>query len=119
MFAERRRAPMNEGVFLKIVAAGLIAGILANITGYLITGRLFHKFQTRTPNTWRATESWGHYLYSSVIRLFSCLAIVLFYAACSAMVPAIFGSTLFGAAVFGGCLWAAIAAPIILEIALF
>jgi hypothetical protein len=106
-------------VIKKIIVAGLIAGILANISGYLITGRLFHGFQARTPNTWRATESWSHYLYSSGARIFSCLAIILLHDAFGAIVPTIFGSTLLGGAAFGAGLWAAIAAPIILEAALF
>ena len=104
---------------LKIIAAGLIAGILANITGYLITARFFHKFQARTPDTWRATESWSHYMYSTGIRLFSCVAIVILYAASRAIVPTILGSIALRGAAFGGCVWAAVAAPIIIEIALF
>ena len=58
-------------VILKILAAGAIAGIVANATGYVITGRLFHPYQAKTPNTWRATESWTHYrtlLLSELIR---------------------------------------------------
>ena len=106
-------------MLIKIVVAGLIAGVLANISGYLITGRLFHGFQARTPNTWRAAESWSPYLYSAGVRLFSCLAIILLHDAFGAMVPALFGSTLLGGAAFGVCFWGAIAAPIILEVALF
>jgi hypothetical protein len=106
-------------VVIKIIAGGLVAGILANLSGYLITGRLFHGFQARTPNTWRAAESWAHYLYASGVRLFSCLAIILLQNAVGAMVPPIVRSTLLGGAAFGACLWAAIAAPIILEAALF
>jgi len=41
-------------VILQPLAAGVVAGILSNITGYLITGRLFHPYQAQTPNTWRA-----------------------------------------------------------------
>ena len=104
---------------IKIIVAGLIAGILANISGYLITGRLFHGFQARTPRTWREAESWSQYQYSSGVRLFSCLAIILLQNAIGAIVPAQFGHILPGGAVFGACLWAAIAAPIILEVALF
>jgi hypothetical protein len=106
-------------VHIKIIAAGLIAGVLANLSGYLITGRLFHGFQARTPNTWRATESWPHYLCSSGLRLFCCLAIILLLDAFGAMVPTVFASTLLGGAAFGACLWAAIATPLILEAALF
>ena len=64
----------------KILAAGAIAGLVANITGYLITGMLFHRYQARTPGTWRASESWAHYMVSMAIRIFACIAIGLVYA---------------------------------------
>ena len=56
-------------VILKILAAGAIAGIVANATGYVITGRLFHPYQAKTPNTWRATESWTHYQDATAVRI--------------------------------------------------
>ena len=40
-------------VTLKALAAGAGAGIAANVTGYLITGWLFHRYQSCTPTTWR------------------------------------------------------------------
>jgi hypothetical protein len=104
---------------LKILAASVIAGILASITGYVITGRIFHVYQTRTPNTWRAAESWTQYLYSSGIRVFSCLAIVLLYYVFGAGALIARTSTILGGVTFGGFIWAAIAAPVILEAALF
>ena len=106
-------------VATKIIAAGIIAGILSNITGYLITGRLFHRYQARTPNTWRASESWTHYLYSAVVRLLSCLAIAFLYDVFGASAPVLLGGVISSGATFGGCLWAATAAPVILEVALF
>jgi hypothetical protein len=103
----------------KILAAGAIAGLVVNVTGYLITGMLFHRYQARTPGTWRASESWAHYMVSMAIRIFACIAIGLVYGAIgtdhfgwSADVP------LRGAS-FGVCLWAAVAAPILLELAVF
>jgi hypothetical protein len=104
---------------LKIIAASLIAGILAINTGYVITARVFHAYQSRTPNTWRATESWTHYLYSSGIRLLSCFAIVVLYALIGSRFPTLLDSQLLRGAAFGTCLWAAVAAPVILEAALF
>jgi hypothetical protein len=38
---------------LKALAAGAVAGIAANATGHLITGWLFHRYQSRTPASWR------------------------------------------------------------------
>jgi hypothetical protein len=75
----------------QMLGAGLCAGILGNVTGYALTGRLFHRYQARTPNTWRAAESWHHYLYSSGVRILACIGIVLLYHALAQ-----------GAPVFGG-----------------
>jgi hypothetical protein len=104
---------------LKLVAAGVIAGILSSITGYAITGRIFHVYQSRTPNTWRATETWAEYLYSFGIRVFSCLAIVLLYYVFGAGALIVLTGTILRGATFGGFIWAAIAAPVIVEAALF
>jgi hypothetical protein len=60
---------------------GAIAGIVANATGYVITGRLFHPYQAKTPNTWRATESWTHYQYATAVRIAACIGIGFLYAA--------------------------------------
>lgn len=74
-------------VTLKIIAAGVIAGIVANVTGYVITGRLFHAYQAKTPNTWRQTESWAHYLYAAAIRIAGCIGIGFLYAAIGTRFP--------------------------------
>jgi len=66
---------------IKVLAAGVIAGSVANATGYLITGRLFHPYQARTPGTWRAAESWTHYLNAAAIRIAACVAIGFLYVA--------------------------------------
>jgi hypothetical protein len=106
-------------VALKIIVAAAIAGILSNMTGYLISGRIFHKYQAQTPNTWRAGESWAHYSYSAGVRLLSCLAIVILYHAFGGSALALFQGGVLGGAAFGACLWAAMTAPLILEVALF
>jgi hypothetical protein len=97
-------------MILKILAAGAVAGVAANVTGFVITAKLFHRYQARTPNTWREVESWGHYLASSAIRMFACIAIGLLHGLAAAGVRG---------ASFGFCLWAAVAAPVILETAIF
>jgi Na+/melibiose symporter-like transporter len=106
-------------VGIKIIAGGVLAGILSNITGYLITGRLFHGYQARTPNTWRTSESWNLYLYSAGVRVLSSLAIALLYSVIGARTTALIGGAISSGATFGCWLWAAAAAPVILEIALF
>ena len=103
----------------QIVIAGGLAGILSNVTGYAITGRLFHRYQARTPNTWRAAESWGHYLYSAGGRVLACVGIALLYHALGAASPGFASGSLAPAAGFGVCLWAVTVLPVIVEVALF
>ena len=106
-------------VTLQPIAAGVVAGILSNITGYVITGRLFHPYQAQTPNTWRAAESYTHYLYSAGVRVLACIGIAILYGLAAAS-TSVFGSgAILGAAVFGISLWAVAVAPVIIEVALF
>ena len=43
---------------MQAFVAGALAGVvLSATTSYLVTGRLFHRFQAKTPDTWRS-ESW-------------------------------------------------------------
>jgi len=106
-------------VVLKIIAAGAIAGVLANITGYVITGRLFHPYQAQTPKTWRNAESWTHYLYSAGIRVLACIAVATFYEVFGAGAPGVAGGAIYSGLCFATLLWMATAAPVILETALF
>jgi hypothetical protein len=106
-------------VTLQPLAAGVVAGILSNITGYVITGRLFHPYQVQTPNTWRAAESHTHYLYSAGVRVLACIGIAILYGLAAAS-TSVFGSgAILGAAAFGISLWAVAVAPVIIEVALF
>ena len=50
------------------IPLGAITGlILSSTASYLITGRLFHPYQTKTPGTWRA-ESWRHHLFAVLLQ---------------------------------------------------
>jgi hypothetical protein len=104
---------------LNVVAAGGVAGLLANTTGYLITGRLFHRYQAQTPNTWRASESWVHYLYATAIRIAACMAMALFYATFGSIPPVLGGGAIAQGAAFGLILWAVSILPLVLEASLF
>jgi hypothetical protein len=104
---------------LRIIAGGIIAGILANATGYLITGRLFHPFQAKTPDTWRRTESWTHYQYATAIRIAACIGIALLYAALGTTLGAPGASAMVSGASFGTLLWAVTILPLVLEVGLF
>jgi len=43
---------------LKELAAGGISGVAAHVTGYAVSGRLFHHYQSDTPAKWRTR--YGH-----------------------------------------------------------
>ncbi len=104
---------------LRILLDGAIAGVLSTGTGYWITGRLFHAYQARTPQTWRSGESWSSYLISTVLRLLVCILIAWLYG-CFDFGAAPFGrGTMAGGAMFGLGLGAITVAPAILEAALF
>jgi hypothetical protein len=50
------------------IPIGAIAGlILSSTTSFLITGRLFHRYQKKTPSTWR-TESWRQHLLAMLLQ---------------------------------------------------
>jgi hypothetical protein len=105
-------------VTLKILAAGVIAGIAANATGYLITGRIFHPYQAKTPSTWRATESWAHYQYATVIRIAACIGVAFVYTVIGA--PLALGTNALSRGIsFGSIIWAVTMLPLLLEVALF
>lgn len=104
---------------LKLLAAGLISGIFANITGYLITGRLFHPYQAKTPDTWRKSESWVHYQYAALVRIAACVAIAFLYAALGNRMPVLADHFLLGAIVFALFLWFATMLPLVVEVSLF
>jgi hypothetical protein len=51
------------------IPIGAIAGlILSSTTSFLITGRLFHRYQKKTPSTWR-TESWRQHLLAMLLQM--------------------------------------------------
>ena len=104
---------------LQILAGGVIAGIGANATGYMITGRWFHAFQAKTPNTWRLTESWAHYLYATAVRIAACIGIGLLYAVIGAASTLLSDHPLLRALSFGSILWAVTILPLVVEVALF
>jgi len=104
---------------VQMLGAGVIAGVVSNVTGYALTGRLFHPYQARTPNTWRAAESWANYLYAAGVRVIACAGIALLYHASGAASSVFGGGAVPGGAAFGACLWAVAVAPVIVETAMF
>jgi hypothetical protein len=106
-------------VILKVVAAGAIAGVFSNVTGYLITGRLFHPYQARTPNTWRVTESWIDYLHAAAARIIACIAIGFLYAAVGRAAPTFAQDLVSRGVSFGVILWAVTTLPLVHELTQF
>jgi hypothetical protein len=102
---------------IRVLVAGVLAGFATTLTGYWITGRLFHRYQAETPGTWRRVESWSQYGYSTAIRLAACIGIALVYAAFGP--PLIVANAPSNGIVFGLVIWAVTALPLILEAALF
>jgi hypothetical protein len=106
-------------VILKVVAAGAIAGVFSNVTGYLITGRLFHPYQARTPNTWRVAESWIDYLHAAAARIIACIAIGFLYAAVGRAAPTFAQDLVSRGVSFGVILWAVTTLPLVHELTQF
>lgn len=103
----------------RIAIAGVIAGVLSNVSGYFITGRWFHRFQAQTPNTWRAVESWAHYQYAALIRLGVCIAVAYAFAVLANQAISMHLVPFQRGVLFGGFLWLITALPVILETSLF
>ena len=93
---------------LKVLAAGALAGIAANVTGYLITGR--HLARGRV----LAALS----ICPAAIRIMACMGIALL---CSAVWPSLApgSNALLTGVGFGSILWAVTILPLVLEAALF
>jgi uncharacterized membrane protein len=80
---------------------------------------LFYRYQTQTPNTWRTTGSWTHYLYSTAIRIAACIAVTFLYVALRSLSPTFGDGAIARAGTFGLMLWAVTILPVVLEVALF
>jgi len=106
-------------MMLRIALAGACAGLVANVTGYVITGRVFHAFQAKTPGTWRAVESWSHYMAATALRIAACIGIALVYNAFRSAWPTFDGHPILSGVEFGLILWSVSILPVVLEAALF
>ena len=97
---------------------GLIAGVIAIFTSWFWVALVFHKYQRRTPQTWRAESGVGH-AASSLIHLGACLAIATMYVMVARGNGGTLGEGLYGATWFALLGWGAFAAPILVTIALY
>jgi hypothetical protein len=91
------------------IPVGAITGLVLSVTtSYLITGRLFHRFQARTPGTWRA-ESWRRHLLAMLLYTIAGASLGWLFALAGA--PAVDG------ALFRLCaaVWIVVAALILMQ----
>jgi hypothetical protein len=99
------------------LAPGAIAGILSIFTSWLWMGVVFHRFQQLTANTWRLENS-RSYALSSMITFLSCIAIATVFLLVTRM-GGVFAGGLPGALRFAAVMWMALAAPLVVNAAVF
>jgi hypothetical protein len=97
---------------------GVISGIITVFTSWFWIGLVFHKFQRSTPQTWRS-ESGRSHLLSSIIQVLCCIAIATLYVMVARGNGGTLGEGLYGAAWFAVISWGAIAAPILVNNAIY
>ncbi len=105
-------------MFGRILLAGLISGVIGVFTSWLITGIIFHPFQARTPQTWRASEGGAQYAAASGLTILTALVVTAFFAATGGL-HGITAAPITNGIYFGFLCWAALALPIILSSAVF
>jgi hypothetical protein len=91
------------------ITVGTITGLVMSVTtGYLITGRLFHRYQTKTPGTWRA-ENWRQHLVATLLYAIAGATLGWLFA--------LLGAPPVGGALFKLCaaVWALLAAFILMQ----
>jgi hypothetical protein len=103
----------------RLLLAGALAGFLGTMTSWLVTGNLFHRFQARTPATWRPVEGYQQYSLSSVITLVAAMLIALLYGLTGGIASLAGTAWVVQGAAFGLLCWAALAAPVLCSMGLF
>jgi len=94
---------------MSAILVGAMSGlVLSGTASYLITGRLFHRYQARTPSTWRA-ESWRQHALAMLLQALAGAALGGLYVAAGSPAP---GATLFQLA---AAAWIAIASVILIQ----
>ena len=101
-----------------MLTPGLIAGLLSIFTSWLWMGVIFHRFQNRTPETWRR-ETGLSYLASSAVHVLAAIAIAIFFSVLKQHAPGLFETGMHCAVAFALTVWVVFALPIILDAAIF
>jgi len=100
------------------IVPGLIAGVISILSGWFWMGLVFHGYQRATPETWRP-EGPRHYALSSVVRVFSAIAISFLYVLVARFHTGFFADGIVGALRFAAVCWIALAAPVAIEAAIY
>lgn len=103
----------------RLLLAGAIAGLAGTMTSWLVTGHLFHRFQARTPTTWRPVEGYRQYSLASAITLISAVLVALLYGMTGGIAVLAGAGWLTAGLVFGLLCWAALTAPVLCSLSLF
>jgi|SRR5947209_5779160 len=97
---------------------GLIAGVISIFTTWFLVAVVFHKYQRRTPGTWR-NETAAHHLFSSLIQVAAAIAIATLYVMVARGNSGMLGLGLRGAVWFAVIGWIAFAVPVLLNHVLY
>jgi hypothetical protein len=101
-----------------MLVPGLIAGVLSIFTSWLWMGVILHRFQNRTPETWRR-ETGLSYAASSAVHVLAAIAIAIFFTVLKQHAPGLFETGMQCVIAFALTLWVVFALPIILNAAIF
>jgi hypothetical protein len=104
--------------FQTAIIPGVIAGVITIFTSWLWMAVIFHRFQNRTPETWRR-ETGLSYAASSALHVLAAIAIAIFFTVLKQHAPALFETGIHCVVAFALAVWAGFALPIILEAAIF
>jgi hypothetical protein len=103
---------------MRVVIAGAAGGVLSIFTSWLITGYLFHDYQRRTPETWRA-EGPKQYALSSVVQVLAGAAVGLLFFATGGPSHLVARGWVVTGVLFGLLAWLALACPVVVTSAVY
>ena len=105
-------------IFRAALIPGVVAGFVSIGASWLWMGVIFHRYQRATPEIWRL-EGPRNYILSSIVRLFSAVAIAVLYLTVLRFNVGIFAEGFAGAFRFAAIIWIALAAPVVIEAAIY
>jgi hypothetical protein len=97
---------------------GLVAGVITIFTSWFWVAVVFHRYQQRTPQTWRRESGLSHVI-SSLVQIGACLVIATMYVMVARGNGGTLGEGLYGAMWFALLGWAAFAAPVLINVSVY